>query len=40
MYISPAVILEAYFSTGEVFEGGQTVRVDAPIDYMPVFEAV
>ena len=27
-------------STGEVFEGGQTVRVDAPIDYMPVFEAV
>ena len=25
-------------STGEVFEGGQTVRVDAPIDYMPVFE--
>jgi alpha-D-xyloside xylohydrolase len=24
-------------STGEVFEGGQTVHVDAPIDYMPVF---
>ena len=25
-------------STGEVFEGGQTVSVDAPIEYMPVFE--
>ncbi len=25
-------------STGEVFEGNQTVKVDAPIDYMPVFE--
>lgn len=25
-------------STGETFEGGQTVNVDAPIDYMPVFE--
>ena len=25
-------------STGEVFQGGQTVAVDAPIDYMPVFE--
>lgn len=25
-------------STGEVFQGGQTVTVDAPIDYMPVFE--
>ncbi len=25
-------------STGEVFEGKQTVTVDAPIDYMPVFE--
>ena len=25
-------------STGVVYEGGQTVKVDAPIDYMPVFE--
>ncbi len=25
-------------SNGEVFQGGQTVTVDAPIDYMPVFE--
>lgn len=25
-------------STGEIFEGGQTVNVDAPIEYMPVFE--
>ncbi len=25
-------------STGEVFEGGQAVSVDAPIEYMPVFE--
>ncbi|MDE7359836.1 MAG: family 31 glucosidase [Lachnospiraceae bacterium] len=25
-------------STGEVLEGGRTVSVDAPIDYMPVFE--
>ena len=25
-------------STGEIFEGGKTVSVDAPIDYMPVFE--
>ena len=25
-------------STGEVFQGGQRVTVDAPIDYMPVFE--
>lgn len=25
-------------STGEVFEGGCTIQVDAPIDYMPVFE--
>ena len=25
-------------STGETFEGGQTVMVDAPIEYMPVFE--
>lgn len=24
--------------TGEVFAGGRTVRVDAPIEYMPVFE--
>ena len=27
-------------STGEVYEGGKTVSVDAPIDYMPVFERV
>ena len=27
-------------ATGEVFEGKQTVRVDAPIEYMPVFERV
>lgn len=25
-------------STGEVFQGGQTVTADAPIEYMPVFE--
>ena len=25
-------------STGEVFQGGQTVTVDAPLEYMPVFE--
>ncbi len=25
-------------STGEVFQGGQTVTVDAPLAYMPVFE--
>ncbi|MBQ0042541.1 MAG: family 31 glucosidase [Lachnospiraceae bacterium] len=25
-------------STGEVFDGGQCVKVDAPIEYMPVFE--
>ena len=25
-------------STGQVFQGGQTVTVDAPIEYMPVFE--
>ena len=25
-------------STGQVFRGGQTVTVDAPIEYMPVFE--
>ena len=25
-------------SSGAVFEGGQTVHVDAPLDYMPVFE--
>ena len=25
-------------STGEVYTGGQSVTVDAPIDYMPVFE--
>lgn len=25
-------------STGEVFQGSQTVTVDAPIEYMPVFE--
>lgn len=27
-------------STGETYEGGKTVTVDAPIDYMPVFERV
>ena len=27
-------------STGQVFSGGQTVDVDAPLDYMPVFERV
>ena len=25
-------------STGEVFTGGRTVHVDAPVEYMPVFE--
>ena len=25
-------------TTGQVFQGGQTVTVDAPIEYMPVFE--
>ena len=25
-------------STGETFQGGASVTVDAPIDYMPVFE--
>ena len=25
-------------STGEKFSGGQTVKVAAPIEYMPVFE--
>jgi alpha-D-xyloside xylohydrolase len=25
-------------STGEVYKGGQTVSVKAPIEYMPVFE--
>ena len=25
-------------STGETYEGGKTVTVDAPLDYMPVFE--
>ena len=25
-------------STGEVFEGGRTVSVDAPIEYMPVLK--
>ena len=25
-------------SNGQVFQGGQTVTVDAPIEYMPVFE--
>ena len=25
-------------STGEVFEGGRTVKAAAPIEYMPVFE--
>ena len=24
--------------TGEIFDGGQTVTVEAPIEYMPVFE--
>lgn len=27
-------------STGETYEGGKTVTVDAPIEYMPVFERV
>ncbi len=27
-------------STGEVLEGGRTVAVDAPIEYMPVFEKI
>ena len=27
-------------STGEIYEGKQTVHVDAPIDYMPVFEKI
>ena len=27
-------------STGEVYKGGQTVSVKAPIEYMPVFERV
>ena len=27
-------------STGKTFDGGQSVKVDAPIDYMPVFERV
>ena len=27
-------------STGEKFEGGKTVTVAAPIEYMPVFERV
>ena len=27
-------------STGETFEGGRTVTVAAPIDYMPVFEKI
>ena len=27
-------------STGETFDGGRTVTVDAPIEYMPVFERV
>ena len=27
-------------STGEIYDGGQSVKVDAPIDYMPVFERV
>lgn len=25
-------------STGKVFQGGQTVMVDASLEYMPVFE--
>lgn len=27
-------------STGDVYEGGQSVSVDAPVEYMPVFEKV
>ncbi|MBR5116089.1 MAG: family 31 glucosidase, partial [Lachnospiraceae bacterium] len=27
-------------SDGTVYDGGQTVEVDAPIEYMPVFERV
>ena len=27
-------------STGEVYTGGKTVCVDAPIEYMPVFEKI
>ena len=27
-------------ATGEVYEGGRTVCVAAPIDYMPVFERI
>ena len=27
-------------STGEEFDGGQTVTVDAPLEYMPVFEKI
>lgn len=27
-------------STGERFEGGRTITVDAPIDYMPVLEKI
>lgn len=27
-------------STGEAFQGGQAVTVDAPIDYMPVLERI
>ncbi|MCD7833662.1 MAG: family 31 glucosidase [Lachnospiraceae bacterium] len=27
-------------STGEIFAGGQSVTVDAPIEYMPVFEQI
>ena len=25
-------------STGEIYKGGQSVKVDAPIEYSPVFE--
>ena len=28
------------FPDGTVYDGGSTVSVDAPIDYMPVFEKV
>ena len=33
----PAGICWQLTSTGECFDGGQTISVDAPLDYMPVF---
>ena len=27
-------------STGETYDGNRVVRVDAPLDYMPVFEKI